>query len=102
MVMHLLWLEQQDHSEVVRMLMIFNQVADNWNMVGMRATESHDLILNDVFIPEENFVEIRGAGGKQPNGWILHIPSTYLGIAQAARDYAVDFAKIIVLQVLMV
>ena len=69
------------------------EIADNWNMVGMRATESHDLILNDVFIPEENFVEIRGAGGKQPNGWILHIPSTYLGIAQAARDYAVDFAK---------
>lgn len=49
------------------------EIADNWNMVGMRATESHDLILNDVFIPEENFVEIRGAGGKQPNGWILHI-----------------------------
>ena len=28
----------------------------------------------------------------QPNGWILHIPSTYLGIAQAARNYAIDFA----------
>ncbi|MDT3925175.1 acyl-CoA dehydrogenase family protein [Staphylococcus saprophyticus] len=69
------------------------EIADNWNMVGMRATESHDLILNDVQIPEQNFVEIRGAGGKKPNGWILHIPSTYLGIAQAARDYAVDFAK---------
>ena len=27
----------------------------------------------------------------QPNGWILHIPSTYLGIAQA-RNYAIDFA----------
>ncbi len=39
-------------------------------MVGMRAT-SHDLVLNDVHLPEENFVEIRGAGVK--NGWILHI-----------------------------
>ncbi len=29
---------------------------------------------------------------KAPNGWILHIPSCYLGIAQAARSYAVDFA----------
>ena len=29
---------------------------------------------------------------KAPNGWILHIPSCYLGIAQAARNYAVDFA----------
>ncbi|MCE5038644.1 acyl-CoA dehydrogenase family protein [Staphylococcus auricularis] len=69
------------------------EIADNWNMLGMRATESHDLVLNDVHIPKENFVEVRGAGPKKPNGWILHIPSVYLGIAQAARDYAVDFAK---------
>ena len=26
------------------------------------------------------------------NGWLLHIPACYLGIAQAARDYAVRFA----------
>lgn len=69
------------------------EIADNWNVMGMRATESHDLVLTDVKIPKENFVEIRGAGGKKPNGWILHIPSVYLGIAQAARNYAVDFAK---------
>ena len=27
------------------------------------------------------------------NGWMLHIPACYLGIAQAARDYAVHFAN---------
>ena len=26
-------------------------------MVGMRATESHDLILDNVHVPNENFVE---------------------------------------------
>ncbi|MCH8647388.1 acyl-CoA/acyl-ACP dehydrogenase [Staphylococcus lugdunensis] len=67
------------------------EIADNWNVLGMRATESHDLVLNDVKVPLEHFVETRGQ--RRPNGWILHIPSTYLGIAQAARDYAVDFAK---------
>ncbi|UDI77684.1 acyl-CoA/acyl-ACP dehydrogenase [Staphylococcus taiwanensis] len=67
------------------------EIADNWNMVGMRATESHDLVLNDVVVPFEYFVE--GRRKPQPNGWILHIPSTYLGIAQAARDYAIEFAK---------
>ena len=61
----------------------------------MRATESHDLVLNDVKVPLEHFVETRGQ--RRPNGWILHIPSTYLGIAQAARDYAVDFASHIIL-----
>ncbi len=66
-------------------------IADNWDMVGMRATESHDLILDDVYVPNENFVESKRES--RPNGWLLHIPSCYLGIAQAARDYAVDFAK---------
>src|SRR5699024_8813517 len=69
------------------------QIADIRNMEAMRATDSHDLLINDASIPEENIVEIRCAAGKQSNGWILHIFSTYLGIEQAARDYAVDFAK---------
>ena len=67
------------------------EIADNWNMVGMRATESHDLVLNDVHIPYEYFVE--ASRKPQPNGWILHIPSCYLGIAQAARANAVHFAE---------
>ena len=29
------------------------QIAENWNMVGMRATESHDLVLNDVWVPKD-------------------------------------------------
>lgn len=66
------------------------EIAENWNMVGMRATESHDLVLNDVWVPKDFFVESKRK--PQPNGWILHIPSTYLGIAQAARNYAIDFA----------
>ncbi|MDE9798337.1 acyl-CoA dehydrogenase family protein [Staphylococcus delphini] len=68
------------------------EIADNWNMVGMRATESHDVILNDVQVQPDQLIEIRGEGPPYQNGWLLHIPATYLGIAQAARDYAVDFA----------
>lgn len=66
------------------------EIADNWDVIGMRATESHDLILNDVKVPLNHLVETERS--KAPNGWILHIPSCYLGIAQAARNYAVDFA----------
>ncbi|UXR82185.1 acyl-CoA dehydrogenase family protein [Staphylococcus sp. IVB6214] len=68
------------------------EVADNWNVVGMRATESHDLVMNDVKVHEKYLVEIKGEEPKFQNGWMLHIPSTYLGIAQAARDYAIDFS----------
>ena len=59
----------------------------------MRGTESHDLVLDNVEVAEENFVEFnQGPRGNNVNGWILHIPACYLGIAQAARDYAVKFA----------
>ncbi|MGV1143867.1 hypothetical protein ACV56Z_14190 [Staphylococcus aureus] len=68
------------------------EIADNWDVLGMRATESHDLILNDVEVPLKHLVETREKS-KAPNGWILHIPSCYLGIAQAARNYAVDFCN---------
>ncbi|ARJ50441.1 acyl-CoA dehydrogenase family protein [Staphylococcus lutrae] len=70
------------------------EIADNWNMVGMRATESHDIVLNEVRVGAQYLVEMKGEGPAYQNGWLLHIPATYLGIAQAARDYALDFALV--------
>lgn len=68
-------------------------IKETWNMVGMRGTESHDLVLDNVKVSEEDFVEFsKGRRGDKLNGWLLHIPACYLGIAQAARDYAVKFA----------
>ena len=54
----------------------------------------HDLVLKDVLVATEYLVELPShpSGGKI-NGWILHIPATYLGIAQATRDYAIHFAN---------
>ncbi|MFJ8236333.1 acyl-CoA dehydrogenase family protein [Ureibacillus sp. NPDC094379] len=68
-------------------------VRENWEVMSMRGTASHDLLLDHVEVPEEYLVEIQdGLRGNNVNGWILHIPACYLGIAQAARDYAVQFA----------
>ena len=68
-------------------------IKETWNMVGMRGTESHDLVLENVKVSDEDFVEVsNGSRGDKVNGWLLHIPACYLGIAQAARDYAVQFA----------
>ncbi|MCM3638075.1 acyl-CoA/acyl-ACP dehydrogenase [Sporosarcina luteola] len=68
-------------------------IKETWNMVGMRGTESHDLVLDNVKVSEDDFVEFsKGRRGDKLNGWLLHIPACYLGIAQAARDYAVKFA----------
>lgn len=70
------------------------KIEDTWNMVSMRGTGSHDVILDNVMIDENALVEINdGPRGVKLNAWALHIPAVYLGIAQAARDYALHFAS---------
>lgn len=68
-------------------------IKETWDVIAMRGSESHDLVLDHVEVVEENFVELNhGPRGDKINGWILHIPACYLGIAQSARDYALKFA----------
>lgn len=69
-------------------------IEETWDVVSMRGTSSNDLVLNNVIVHESYLVELpEFASGGKINGWLLHIPATYLGIAQAARDYAVHFAN---------
>ncbi|MFB1098232.1 acyl-CoA dehydrogenase family protein [Terribacillus sp. JSM ZJ617] len=68
------------------------RVEKTWNPMGMRATGSDDLILEQVRVPVDCYVEkTRKKAG--PKGSLLHIPACYLGIAKSARDEAVSFAK---------
>ena len=69
-------------------------IEENWDVLSMRGTGSHDLVLDHVKLTPECFVELASDRAHLTNnGWLLLIPATYLGIAQAARDYAVEFAK---------
>ncbi|MEC0301924.1 acyl-CoA dehydrogenase family protein [Terribacillus saccharophilus] len=68
------------------------RVEKTWNPMGMRATGSDDLILEQVRVPADCYVE-RGRKKPGPKGSLLHIPACYLGIAKSARDEAVRFAK---------
>jgi len=67
-------------------------IEETWDSIALRGTGSHDLILQNVSVPEEFFVEQIGNEGKKPSGWLLHIPACYLGIAKAAKKYAIEFA----------
>lgn len=69
-----------------------------WNTLGMRATGSHDLVLDHAFVPDWAYISQANSERKYPKqddggGWMLHIPACYLGIAYAARDYAVEYAS---------
>ncbi|WLD91619.1 acyl-CoA dehydrogenase family protein [Alkalihalobacillus sp. AL-G] len=67
-----------------------------WDTLGMRGTGSDDLVLTNVKVPVDRLVEIKDPTKKEPalpKGWLLHIPACYLGIAIAARNEALEFAK---------
>ncbi|PTQ52759.1 MAG: Butyryl-CoA dehydrogenase [Hydrogenibacillus schlegelii] len=73
------------------------RIEKTWDTLGMRATASDDVVLEGAFVPAERLLGFRGE--RRPgriddgDGWYLFIPAVYLGIARAARDAAVHFAK---------
>ena len=73
-------------------------VEESWNSMSMRGTGSHTLVLDNVFVPDERLLDTMASGrkskrGSDGGGWLLHIPATYLGIANAARRFTLDFAN---------
>jgi alkylation response protein AidB-like acyl-CoA dehydrogenase len=74
-------------------------VGTDWDTLGMRGTGSHSVALEDVFVPEESIVLRRPQQGWHPV-WSVVLTvappiymSPYLGIAEAARDRAIELAK---------
>ncbi|HYD09341.1 MAG TPA: acyl-CoA dehydrogenase family protein [Acidimicrobiales bacterium] len=65
-------------------------IADNWDTLGMRGTASNDVILDDVFVPDERVVANRPHGVVDPPLQVILsvampiIAGVYLGIAEAA------------------
>jgi len=70
------------------------RIEATWDTLGMRGTRSDDLVLENVEVDETALLEIQSQKEKgRAQGWLLHIPACYLGIALAARDEAIAFAK---------
>lgn len=70
---------------------------DTWNATGMRATASHDLILEDVATPLDHATAWQPASepvrrDEQAGQWFFTLSAAvYDGVARAARDWLVDF-----------
>jgi alkylation response protein AidB-like acyl-CoA dehydrogenase len=64
-----------------------------WDPIGMRATVSYMVNFRRTFIPEENLIGYPGQYLKE--GWqtcfIPHYAATFLGAAEAAYDYALEY-----------
>jgi alkylation response protein AidB-like acyl-CoA dehydrogenase len=93
----------QDGTEVLHFSIPFSadgvRIEDNWRTLGMRGTGSHDITLEDVFVPDEAIVARRPAGAWHPM-WNAILPvamplitACYVGLAEAASEYGVQSAK---------
>lgn len=75
-------------------------IEETWDAAGMRATGSHDLVLDDVFVDERQVSVWRRWGELDRPlvvAGIFAIPiiySTYLGIAEALVDAVLDSGKV--------
>jgi alkylation response protein AidB-like acyl-CoA dehydrogenase len=74
-------------------------ILDNWRTLGMRATGSNDIVLEDVFVPDAAIGGRRKPGVWGPAFYVIYtiafplIYSVYVGIAESARDLAVRGAQ---------
>jgi alkylation response protein AidB-like acyl-CoA dehydrogenase len=72
-------------------------IDETWDTIAMKGTGSDDLVLEDVPLPSSALVERdsngNDKGGELPKAWLLHIPACYIGVAIAARNEAIQFAK---------
>ncbi|MEC7489844.1 MAG: acyl-CoA dehydrogenase family protein [Pseudomonadota bacterium] len=71
-------------------------VVGPWDPVGMRATVSRTLLMENVFISDEQMLLPRGAYYQAARRWphmFLTLCPTYMGIAQAAYDFTVAYLR---------
>ena len=70
------------------------KVQDDWDSLGMRATASNSIIFDDVRIEPD---EVIGAPGilltKDLSFWSVGYTAVYIGIAEAAYDYCLDYGR---------
>jgi alkylation response protein AidB-like acyl-CoA dehydrogenase len=75
------------------------RIVESWDHLGLRASGSHDVVLDEVAVPLDHEVDVR-----RPQDWLAQEPeaqawsaamlaSLYDGVARAARDWFVGFAK---------
>lgn len=76
------------------------RIVEDWDHLGMRATCSHEVVFEEVLVPLDHAVGVTPWSAPQPEldgdglQWLLVLlASVYDGVAQAARDWLVDWLE---------
>lgn len=73
------------------------RIEETWDHLGLRASGSHDVVFEDVLVPLENAVDLRlpaewaGADPQAQAEIAVLISALYTGVAEAARDWLLEF-----------
>ncbi len=71
-------------------------VVGDWDPLGMRGTVSRTLLLKEVFVSKEEMLMPHGAHYEAVTRWphiFLSLSPTYMGLAQAAYDFTVQYLR---------
>jgi alkylation response protein AidB-like acyl-CoA dehydrogenase len=71
-------------------------VIGDWDPLGMRGTVSRTLLFKDVFVPSDGMLMPHGVYFQAASRWphmFLTLSPTYMGLAQAAYDFAVAYLR---------
>jgi alkylation response protein AidB-like acyl-CoA dehydrogenase len=71
-------------------------IVGDWDPLGMRGTVSRTLVMKDVFVPDGGQLMPRGVYFQAASRWphmFATLSPTYMGIAQAAYDFTVQYLR---------
>ncbi|MBI3024572.1 MAG: acyl-CoA/acyl-ACP dehydrogenase [Candidatus Tectomicrobia bacterium] len=70
------------------------EILDDWDTLGMRGTASNSMHFHDVRVEPWEVIGAPGSIlGKDMSIWSLGYTAVYIGIAEAAYEFCVDYAK---------
>jgi len=97
------WARTEDESQAGSFIVPHDaegvRIEETWNHLGMRASGSHDVILDHVFVPDDHAADLRRPEEwrvPDPFGitWLVTLFTTiYDGVARSARDWLIQFLK---------
>lgn len=75
------------------------RIDPTWNHIGLRASGSHDVVFEDVFVPLDHGADLRplaqwSSSGSDLGAWLpLMLAALYDGVARGARDWLVQWLQ---------
>jgi alkylation response protein AidB-like acyl-CoA dehydrogenase len=96
------WDDHVDGPQVIHFTVPFASagvsIDETWDTMGMRATGSHTVVLENVFVPEAAVALVRPAGAWHPvfnvivGAALPLVMSVYVGVAEAAVERSIELA----------